>query len=87
MDRFGGVGLERLGRLDMRRAADLARDTCAGPTSLVLALIYLDRYLHYYVLRYFLPIMWIRIIFFIPDPTLQNNLDLIIRQNTGTVIL
>lgn len=43
VDRFAGVGLERLGRLDMRRAADLARDTCAGPTSLVLALIYLDR--------------------------------------------
>jgi hypothetical protein len=43
VDRFAGVGLERLGRLDMRRAADLARDSCAGPTSLVLALIYLDR--------------------------------------------
>merc|ERR1719228_3068571 len=47
VDRFTGVGLdalgERLGRLDVGRAADISRTACASPTSLVLALLYLDR--------------------------------------------
>jgi len=43
VDQFAGVGLEKLARLDMARAADMAKDAYAGPTSLVLALIYLDR--------------------------------------------
>jgi len=47
VDRFTGVGLDalgsKLGRLDMGRAADISRNACASPTSLVLALLYLDR--------------------------------------------
>jgi len=47
VDRFTGVGLdalgEKLGRLDMSRASDISRNACASPTSLVLALLYLDR--------------------------------------------
>merc|ERR1712107_732540 len=33
----------KLGRLDMARAADISRQACAGPNSLVLALLYLER--------------------------------------------
>ena len=33
----------RLGRLDVARAATVSRETCASPTSLVLALLYLER--------------------------------------------
>merc|ERR1739838_934987 len=37
-------GLEsKLDRLDVSRAAEITRETCASPTSLVLALMYLDR--------------------------------------------
>lgn len=47
VEQFTGVGLdalgEKLGRLDMARAADISRQSCAGPNSLVLALLYLDR--------------------------------------------
>lgn len=47
VEQFTGVGLdalgEKLGRLDMTRAADISRQACAGPNSLVLALLYLDR--------------------------------------------
>merc|ERR550519_2813997 len=47
VDRFTGVGLdalgEKLGRLDIGRASDISRNACASPTSLVLALLYLDR--------------------------------------------
>jgi len=47
VDRFTGVGLDalgsKLGRLDIGRAADISRNACASPTSLVLALLYLDR--------------------------------------------
>ena len=47
MDQFTGVGLdalgEKLGRLDMARAAEMTRTACVGPSSLVLALLYLDR--------------------------------------------
>ena len=32
-----------MNRLDVTRAAEITRDTCASPTSLVLALMYLDR--------------------------------------------
>merc|ERR1711971_63810 len=34
---------QKLGRLDMARAADISRQACAGPNSLVLALLYLER--------------------------------------------
>jgi len=43
VEQFADVGLTKLARLDMARAADMSREACAGPTSLVLALIYLDR--------------------------------------------
>jgi len=47
VDQFTGVGLdalgEKLGRLDMARAAEMTRTACVGPSSLVLALLYLDR--------------------------------------------
>merc|ERR550519_2281166 len=47
VDRFTGVGLdalgEKLGRLDIGRASDISRNACASPTSLVLALLYLER--------------------------------------------
>jgi len=47
VDEFTNVGLdalgEKLGRLDMSRAADITRNACAGPNSLVLALLYLDK--------------------------------------------
>merc|ERR1712198_653072 len=47
VDEFTNVGLdalgEKLGRLDMTRAADITRSACAGPNSLVLALLYLDK--------------------------------------------
>ena len=33
----------RLDRLDVARAAAVSRETCASPTSLVLALLYLER--------------------------------------------
>ena len=33
----------RLDRLDVTRAAAVSRETCASPTSLVLALVYLER--------------------------------------------
>ena len=33
----------RLDRLDVERAAVVSRETCASPTSLVLALLYLER--------------------------------------------
>ena len=33
----------RLDRLDVARAAAVSRETCASPTSLVLALVYLER--------------------------------------------
>ena len=46
-DRFTSVGLdalgERLTRLDVGHAAEVSRSVCASPTSLVLALLYLDR--------------------------------------------
>merc|ERR1712223_1152996 len=44
---FNNLGLEdletKLDRLDVSRAAEITRDTCASPTSLVLALMYLER--------------------------------------------
>lgn len=47
VDQFTSSGLDalgqKLGRLDMSRAADISRQACAGPNSLVLALLYLDR--------------------------------------------
>merc|ERR1719384_713182 len=47
VDTFTTVGLDSLGdslgRLDMRRAAEVTRTACVGPSSLVLALLYLDR--------------------------------------------
>lgn len=47
MDQFTNVGLdalgEKLGRLDVSRAAEMTRSACVGPSSLVLALLYLDR--------------------------------------------
>merc|ERR1712001_154045 len=47
VDQFTSSGLDalgqKLGRLDMARAADISRQACAGPNSLVLALLYLDR--------------------------------------------
>jgi hypothetical protein len=43
VEQFASVGLEKLARLDISRASDMSRDAYAGPTSLVLALIYLDR--------------------------------------------
>jgi len=47
VDQFTNAGLdalgEKLGRLDMVRAADITRNACAGPNSLVLALLYLDK--------------------------------------------
>jgi len=47
VSQFTGVGLdalgEKLGRLDMARAAEMTRIACVGPSSLVLALLYLDR--------------------------------------------
>lgn len=43
VDQYAGVGLKKLARLDIARAAEMSREAYAGPTSLVLALIYLDR--------------------------------------------
>merc|ERR1719273_1134500 len=47
VEQFTNVGLDALGdslgRLDMARAADISRQACAGPNSLVLALLYLER--------------------------------------------
>merc|ERR1712088_38864 len=47
VDQFTSTGLDalgqKLGRLDMARAADITRQACAGPNSLVLALLYLER--------------------------------------------
>merc|ERR1712198_451415 len=47
VDQFTSSGLDalgqKLGRLDMARAADITRSACAGPNSLVLALLYLER--------------------------------------------
>merc|ERR1712158_263627 len=47
VDQFTSTGLDalgqKLGRLDMARAADISRTACVGPSSLVLALLYLDR--------------------------------------------
>lgn len=46
VSRFNDLGLEldpKLDRLDISRAAELTRETCSSPTSLVLALMYLDR--------------------------------------------
>merc|ERR1711970_461421 len=47
VDQFTSSGLDalgqKLGRLDMARAADISRQACAGPNSLVLALLYLDK--------------------------------------------
>merc|ERR1712183_768516 len=47
VDQFTSAGLDalgdKLGRLDMVRAADITRNACAGPNSLVLALLYLDK--------------------------------------------
>merc|ERR1719348_679753 len=47
VEEFTGVGLdalgEKLGRLSMSRAADMTWQACAGPNSLVLALLYLER--------------------------------------------
>merc|ERR1711981_949622 len=42
---FDDLGLDdiKLNRLDMNRAAEITRETCASPTSLVLAFMYLDR--------------------------------------------
>jgi len=37
------VTKNRLDRLDVARAAAVSRETCASPTSLVLALVYLER--------------------------------------------
>jgi len=47
VDQFTGVGLDalgqKLGRLSMSRAADMTKQACAGPNSLVVALLYLER--------------------------------------------
>jgi len=47
VDTFTTVGLDSLGsslgRLDVGRAAEVTRSSCVGPSSLVLALLYLDR--------------------------------------------
>jgi len=43
VEQFSMVGLHKLSRLDISRAADMTRDACASPTSLVFSLIYLDR--------------------------------------------
>merc|ERR1711974_14746 len=47
VDQFTSSGLDalgqKLGRLDMARVADISRQACAGPNSLVLALLYLER--------------------------------------------
>merc|ERR1711963_282666 len=47
VDQFTSSGLDalgqKLGRLDMARAADISRQACAGPNSLVLAMLYLER--------------------------------------------
>jgi len=47
VDQFTSAGLDalgdKLGRLDMIRAADITRNACAGSNSLVLALLYLDK--------------------------------------------
>ena len=46
VDTFTTVGLDslrRLDRLDVGRAAEVSRTACVGPSSLVLALLYLDR--------------------------------------------
>merc|ERR1719290_980849 len=47
VDQFTSCGLDalgaKLGRLDMARAADMTRQACAGPNSLVLALLYLEK--------------------------------------------
>lgn len=47
VEKFNDLGLEaleaKLNKLDMDRAAEITRNTCASPTSLILALIYLDR--------------------------------------------
>jgi len=47
VDTFTTVGLDSLGnslgRLDVGRAAEVTRTSCVGPSSLVLALLYLDR--------------------------------------------
>jgi len=43
VEQYAEVGLTKLARLDMSRASDMSRDAYAGPTSLVLSLIYLDR--------------------------------------------
>jgi len=47
VDQFNGIGLEaleyKLNKLDMLRAAEITRNTYASPTSLILALIYLER--------------------------------------------
>merc|ERR1712088_810690 len=47
VDQFTSSGLDalgqKLGRLDMARAADISRQACVGPSSLVLALLYLER--------------------------------------------
>ena len=44
---FNDLGIgdleEKLNSLNVSRAADITRETCASPTSLVLALLYLDR--------------------------------------------
>lgn len=42
VDQFSGLDA-RLGRLDVARAAEMTRSACVGPSSLVLALMYLDR--------------------------------------------
>jgi len=47
VNQFTNVGLDalgdKLGRLNMSRAAEMTRTACVGPSSLVLALLYLDR--------------------------------------------
>jgi hypothetical protein len=43
VEQFSMVGLHKLSRLDITRAADMTRDACASPTSLVFSLIYLER--------------------------------------------
>jgi hypothetical protein len=43
VEQFSRVGLHKLSRLDVARAAEMSREACASPTALVFALIYLDR--------------------------------------------
>jgi len=47
VEQFTSCGLdalgEKLGRLDAARAGDITRNACAGPNSLVLALLYLEK--------------------------------------------